>query len=246
MPTQRVLNCWLKVKMLYYNIKMDIIDENKYNEFKNILFGCRNLNDATYFADLYIKKNPETKKLVMSLLKGKKYYSSCKDFCLMQKIMEKCNECVYQKDVMDIIEGYFSEKENSVQYRTLMRIAKSKKILGETESQNKITFHKKGKIVTITKPCPHCSRSYIGGIDTMHVICGYNDSNRGYDWEGCQKDWCFSCGKMLSKSWEENKLFVEPNRIHNPDCCKKHAHDNKRSYTTEYCQCEHKYVMRMR
>lgn len=234
---------------------MDIIDENKYNEFKNILLGCKNMSDAEYFADLYIKKNPETKKLVMALLHGKKYISGCRDFRFMQKLIEKCNECQTQDEVIDIIKEHFSHKENnSVQYKTLMRIAKTKKLSLDTfithntrESNNKLVFSRKDKSNNIiVKYCPHpnCGKPYRGSNDTKYVICGYDNDNRGYDWIGCQKDWCFSCGKMLCKIWEKHQLYVDCNRIHDSECCKKHAIDNKKNYPLDYCTCNNKYVKR--
>jgi hypothetical protein len=223
---------------------MDIIDEIKYNEFKHILLGCRNVTDASYFADAYIKKNPETKKLIIGMLNGKKY-SSCKDFRLMQKIMKECNTCEYYEDAINIIKEYFPSKDtNNIQYRTLLRIAETKKRLNINENQSKASLIRKNKIGLITKNCPHCERSYIGNNDTTYVICGYQDTQHGYDWKGCTKDWCFSCEKMLCKSWDDNKLFVEPNRIHNGECCKRHAQIHKKMYTEDYCQCDNKYVIR--
>jgi hypothetical protein len=225
---------------------MDIIDENKYNEFKNILQGCKNINDAEYFADTYIKKNQETKKLVNCLLHGKKYSNNIKDFRTMQKIMEKCNECEYREDVMEIIkENFFlSKPTNNIQYKTLLRIADSKKIL--TETSYRYAFNKKEKVTPIVKNCPHpnCGRPYRGTDETSYVICGYENNNIGYDWYGCKRDWCFSCGKMLCKEWQKNQLNVDPNRLHDSECCKRHALDNKRTYITDYCQCENKYVKR--
>ncbi len=317
---------------------MDIIDENKYNEFKNILLGCKNINDAEYFADLYTKKNPETKKLVMALLHGKKYFCNYKDFRSMQKIMEKCDECQNQDDAMEVINEYFADlytekssetkksvmallhgkkhfcdykdfrsmqkimekcnecpnqddsmegiKEyyfrdkngfsndfrdsnkdnndiqyrtlllslfdsfkdnNNVQYRTLMRIAKNKKAVFEKDPRNRPPFMRKDKSNSlVVKYCPHsnCGKPYRGTNETKYVICGYENDHRGYDWVGCRQDWCFACGKMLCKLWEKHQLDVDCNRIHDSECCKKHAVDNKRIYLTDYCQCENKYTKR--
>ena len=41
-----------------------------------------------------------------------------------------------------------------------------------------------------------------------YVICGYINSNKGYDWNGCGKDWCAKCNKMLCKSWDLNQLWA--------------------------------------
>lgn len=225
---------------------MDIIDEMKYNEFKHILLGCKNSLDANYFADAYIKKNPEVRKLIIGMVNGKKY-TCCKDFRLMQKIMKECNNCEYYEDAINVIKEYFPNKEkdtNNVQYRTLMRIAESKKHINFNENSAKTLFMRKNKPGIITKNCPHCSKPYTGNNETTYVICGYHDTQYGYDWKGCGNDWCFSCGKMLCKSWDENKLFVEPNRIHNGECCKRHAQTHKKIYMEDYCHCNNKYVIR--
>lgn len=226
---------------------MDIIDINKYNEFKHILSGCKNIKDAKYFGNLYITNNPETKKLIIGLLNGKKYYE-CKDFKTMQKLIMKCDKCEYYDEVCDIIKEYFPDKEDkdenyNIQYKTLMRIANSKKQYVAREDQNN-SLLKKNKTNMIKKLCPHCSQEYFGTNETTHVICGYQNVRRGYDFSGCQKDWCFVCEKMLCKSWHDNKLFLEPNRIHDNECCKKHAFENKKSYMNDYCQCNNKYVIR--
>lgn len=251
---------------------MNIIDENKYDEIKNILMGCKNINDAEYFADLYIKRNQEAKKLVISLLNGKKYFSNNKDFRSMQKIMEKCNECQTQNEAMDVIREYFPNKDNNnIQYKTLIRIAKSKREIYDKEKelhpkqqqtlfsdypkQHNLFGGYKSLYVhrdrmphsgSIVKYCPHqgCGKPYQGTNETKYVICGYDNDIRGYDWIGCQRDWCFLCGKILCKMWVTHQLDVDCNRIHDSECCKKHSIDNKKSYLTDYCQCENKYVRR--
>ena len=73
--------------------------------------------------------------------------------------------------------------------------------------------------------------------NTAYVICGYPDANRGYDWKGCCSDWCFSCGKMLCKTWDRDDLNVESNRFHDDECCKIHAKKNGHSYPKDYCNC---------
>ena len=48
--------------------------------------------------------------------------------------------------------------------------------------------------------------------DTDYAICGYNEeTNEGYDWNGCGCDWCFKCGKILCKKWQANDLFILTN-----------------------------------
>jgi hypothetical protein len=216
---------------------MDIIDENKYREFKNILSGCKTITDARYFGDLYIKRNPESKRMVISLLNGKKYGNK-KDIKTFQKLLEKCVEMTSYEIIEMIQENYnLKDKDDDIQIRTLMRVAKYKK--GHANSKIK-----KAKNGEITKNCPYCNHTYSGTAETTHVICGYNDNHSGYDWNGCQRDWCFSCGKKLCKSWDENKLWLECNRIHNNICCHQHAEKSGSNYESEYCKCSNKYVHR--
>jgi hypothetical protein len=268
---------------------MNIFDSDKYNEIKNILLGCKNINDAKYLTGLYLKKNPESKKMVCSLLYGKVYFD-CNDFKTFSDIMNKINECEYQDTCNKLISEFFPFKNNNnIQLKTLTRILNNKKKRTEKkdEANNQLQsfpsysfFYKNNNIKKIkqsesenenenvsvsvngntnkntkekensnsnvlVKYCPHCSEKYISSESTTHVICGYNDSHNGYNWTGCQKDWCFTCGKKLCKSWNENKLYLEPNRIHNSECCKQHAINNGESYNN-YCHCNNKYVNRNR
>lgn len=239
---------------------MNIIDNDKYNEIRNILLGCKNINDAKYLTGLYLKKNPESKKLVYSLLFGK-IYVDCNDLKLFSEIMKKIDECEYQDSCVKLINEFYPFKNNNnIQLKTLVRILNNKKKEIEKKPENYNLIHgfptspqiffqnnyaKKTKQNENTKYCPHCSEKYIGTETTTHVICGYNDSHQGYNWTGCQKDWCFSCGKKLCKSWNENKLYLEPNRIHNSECCKQYATNICEQYNN-YCQCSNKYVNRNR
>lgn len=234
------------------------IDNDKYNEIKNILLGCKNIDDAKFISGLYLKKNPESKKLVSSLLYGKIYYDY-NDLKMFSDIMRKIDECEYQEGCNKLINDFYPYKNNNnnnIQIKTLMRILNNKKKESEnirnTHNQNHIfplspqilyNGTKKMKQIEIYKHCPHCSEKYTGSDITMHVICGYNDLHTGYNWSGCQKDWCFICGKKLCKSWNENKLYLEQNRIHNSECCKQFAMNKNEPYTN-YCQCNNKYVNR--
>ena len=88
-----------------------------------------------------------------------------------------------------------------------------------------------------TKKCPHCGYNITDKYNRAYIICGYNDEKKGYDWNGCGKDWCFRCEKILCKSWETHALHLEMNRSHNDECCSKHAKENNNKYPDDYCQC---------
>ena len=91
-------------------------------------------------------------------------------------------------------------------------------------------------MVSCTKPCPHCGKSNSGSNCQKYIICGY--TLRGFNWEGCGKDWCFKCGKKLCKSWDKNELYNLNNRQHNGKCCKHHAQKNNNKYPDDYCMCD--------
>ena len=61
----------------------------------------------------------------------------------------------------------------------------------------------KNKISLYRAKCPHCMHVNIINERTTYSICGYNDIMIGYDWEGCGRDWCVTCGKKLCKKWLE-------------------------------------------
>ena len=62
-----------------------------------------------------------------------------------------------------------------------------------------------------------------------------NNTKNGYDLKGCGRDWCFKCEKILCKLWEQDSLFLEMNRYHTKDCCKKHSIKNNKNYEKDYC-----------
>lgn len=213
---------------------MDIIDENKYKEFKYILSGCRTILDAYYFAELYIKKNPDMKNYIYSLVNGKRY-ESIMDFRTMRLTVEVIDNCQYNEDASNIIDIYSKKTTDGTQKRTLNRISKNKPC--KPEQQKKDIACKNIKEQLIVKKCPHCNHQCIGTCLTEYVICGYTDSHNGYDWKGCGKDWCFKCGKLLCKSWETDKLFLNMNRYHDGTCCNNHASDYNKIYPNDYCDC---------
>lgn len=95
----------------------------------------------------------------------------------------------------------------------------------------------------ISKNCPHCEKKIYDYDNKHYIICGYTE--KGYDWIGCGKDWCFKCGKKLCKSWDKNSLFDTINRFHNGKCCKVYAQRHNSNYYNDFCQCLNKYVNRI-
>jgi hypothetical protein len=246
---------------------MNIICDHKYNQFKNVLSGCRTILDAYYFAEIYSKRYPDMKNIVYSMIHGKRY-DSVLDFRTMKNVMAELNEQVYKEDALIMAENIINKISDPIQINTLTRIANSKasKPFVQQEQPPKFTqFVSKLDIMKkydglqhiklkldmfsdmydiVTKKCPHCQHDCNAKQNSTYVVCGYSDENVGYDWEGCGKDWCFQCEKILCKTWDQDKLYLESNRVHNTSCCVTHAHTHGKNYPNDYCQCTTKHVSR--
>jgi hypothetical protein len=204
------------------------IDQIKYEEVRNILSGCRTISDAKYFCEYYNDKYPEMRNIIKSMIEGK-MYSNILDIDNMFRICNLINVCDNMEDSVEIIKTNQKQLDD-IQLSVLYKIASKK--------PNKPAINN-ADLVKVTKKCPHCGTETRLPEDTEYVVCGFNNSKIGYDWVGCKKDWCFRCGKMLCKSWYEDKLFNKINRLHNSECCKKHAKLTGRKYPDDYCQCEY-------
>jgi hypothetical protein len=209
---------------------MDIIDATKCNEFKHILSGCRNILDAYYFAEIYSKRCPEMKHIFYSMCNGKRY-DKIIDYRGMKNMLEDFNEHSYKDDyyIDDLSQNTIDEN----QINSIKRINNNKIVRPIIDSTIRIEENE----IIITKQCPHCKTDRDAHPDTKYIICGFVSSRVGYDWKGCGKDWCFGCGKMLCKSWNTHKLFLEENRTHDKSCCSKHAEENNYVYPDDYCMC---------
>lgn len=236
---------------------MNNISEHKYLQFKSILSGCRTILDAYYFADLYTRKHPDMKNIVYSMINGKKY-ENIHDFTTVINTLADINNCQYQEDATEIVEKINNRQNDLTQTTTYNRIIKNKQTkpreykfenqIGKATGPRYIKFKTIGNFSSrnvVKKECPHCNHVCSSEPDTLYIICGYNDTRAGYDWEGCGKDWCFQCKKILCKTWDINKLFLEQNCIHDGICCKQHAIDNGKIYPDDYCQCDNEHVKRL-
>ena len=151
---------------------------------------------------------------------------------------------MYREDVIDLIDNICNEKNISEsQKRTFLRMA-TMKIIKPYENKNNKTSNKHNINKNYTsKPCPHCGHICTVDKNTEYIICGYIDNNKGYDYRGCGKDWCFKCGKILCKVWDKDSLFLLMNRYHNAECCLKHSKKHNHKYE-DYCQCINTHVNR--
>lgn len=223
---------------------MDILDKNKYIEFSHILSGCRTIIDAYFFAEIYLRSNPEMSTLIYSMINGKRY-DQILDLKSMKSSLETTNDQKYKEDANEYCENYVEKTSDSIQKKTFNRILKNKPQKPYDLIKMKIDKSDRGlQQIYITKQCPHCKSPSTCSISTKYTICGYANSATGYDWKGCGKDWCFECGKMLCKSWDINKLLLPMNRFHDIDCCNYHSVTNNKDYVQHYCHCSNKNVNR--
>jgi hypothetical protein len=162
----------------------------------------------------------------MSTYKDKilnKYHIKCITLNEFLEYLDKLDKCTYKQDTQKIIDVIIKNTDDEAQISTLKRIIDSK-------PQN-IKHNDKNT-------CPHCNKkNFIINPEDDYVICGY--THKGYDWNGCGKDWCNVCCKKLCKQWGTDALYNKFNRVHTAKCCKKHAEKLGVNYE-DYCQCSNK------
>ena len=214
-----------------------------YNIFTNILSGCKTMVDAFYFVDKIIKLCPESRELLIGMIYNKKYDKSY-DIRSMAHILSQLDLQLYREDIDEFIDKNVKSYVDLVQLNSLIRLSKfkSNKVHEKSDTNINLTFtnslsnNDKSDLDFVMKRCPHCGIQTKLNNNIEYVICGYINSNKGYDWNGCGKDWCTKCNKMLCKSWDSNQLFIPFNRTHDKNCCKQYAQDNEIDYNL-FCQC---------
>lgn len=203
-----------------------------YAQLKGILDGCDTILDAIPFCNNYSNKYPHMKEFIYSYVNGKRYNDTV-DIKTKQSIIYDIYMADTKNNALNISSVALKRTTDTVYKNTLDRLSNTKeyKILQKPKKQKNIDH--------IQKKCPHKKCGHIASMpkDTQYIICGYTDPIHGYDWNGCGRDWCFECEKILCKSWEINKLHNTLNRNHNSECCKKHALLNSYKYPDNYCQC---------
>lgn len=191
-------------------------------ELKNILEGCHSIIDAHFFRIHYKNKYPQYEQLINSFIDGYSYFDNI-DIISKQEIINDINNCEDRHKAYDIIEKNASKSNDKIFTDCIEKIANNKSYKNEEPKD-------------IFKYCPHCDHKINAPKDTTYIICGYHDSNIGYDQKGCGKDFCFSCGKKLCKNWFQDDLHNELNRVHDDSCCVIKAIENDENYSN-YCQC---------
>lgn len=217
---------------IYYHTIMThtISYDELYKQLKGILDGCDTLLDGIPFLNYYVDTYPDKKNFIINYINSKRYNDNI-DIKTKQSIIYDVYMSNTKNKALNIIYDTTKNTLDQVYKNTLNRISNTKDYI--------ITRKYKKKIVNIQKKCPHKKCGHIISMpkDTQYVICGYTDTKVGYDWNGCGRDWCFKCEKILCKSWEEHKLHIVLHRHHTTDCCKKHAKKYSYKYPDNYCRC---------
>jgi hypothetical protein len=198
--------------------------ENIIIEIRNILEGCHSIIDAHFFRIYYKNKYPEYEQIINSLIDGYSYFDKI-DIITKQEIIREISNCDDRQEAYNIIERNSNRTNDKIFLNCLEKIANTKNYINKNNNIN------------ITKSCPHCDHKITLPSDTKYAICGYHNTNIGFDQKGCGKDFCFDCGKKLCKSWFENHLYNEHNKIHDDSCCVIKAIENDEDYSN-YCQCQ--------
>jgi hypothetical protein len=101
--------------------------KNIYLRYKNILSGCRTIYDSLYFAQYFIKINPECKNLINGMIHGK-YYEKVFDFRSMSNTLNILNECGTRNEVDEYINNNIKDNFDYIQINALIRLGRNKRI----------------------------------------------------------------------------------------------------------------------
>lgn len=202
-----------------------------YAQLRAILEGCDTILDALPFCNKCAEKYPHMKTMIFSYTNGRTYKDNI-DIKTKQSMLNDINLCDDRDDALELLSKFTTRTTDDVYKKTLERITQ-KKHYRRIDYRHSV----QNTTVNISKKCPHCSHVLHMPEDTGYVICGYHDTSKGFDWNGCGRDWCFHCSKMLCKKWELNLLNLQMNRSHDDECCAKHATENIYKYPDDYCQC---------
>ena len=212
-------------------------DKNRefYEKYKYIFHGIKCQEDCSIIMDKLNLSNFE-KKLIISIMDGN-ILRKCFSLSEMKNIIKEIYDIKYREDAFIMLTNLMDKTQDLAQIKTFTRIANLKKTKPlQLNNEIKINLNLE------TKKCPHCDHKNSFPKNINYVICGFGEN--GFDWYGCGKDWCFKCGKILCKSWENDQLYIEENRFHNFKCCKEHSIMNKNNYSEDYCKCNNDYVNR--
>lgn len=200
-----------------------------FSKIKALLRGCDSTIDTLSICKIASEEYPELRGVLTSYRDSLAYMDNI-DLATKLSSLQSVNSAETRDDAITLKSKLLSNTSDPIFLKTLERIiARRKDIYVVSQSRNHPRY--------ITKKCPHCNINTTLPDNTYYVVCGYTDSNRGYDWNGCCNDWCFNCGKMLCKNWERDSLHLESNRMHDDECCREHAKRHNKNYKKDYCHC---------
>lgn len=211
---------------------------NQYNKLKYNILGSKTKEDAYLILEKY-KLDTGCYNLMVSVINGKEYDHAL-DNGSMKKYINDISTFKYKEDAYELISQILLQTSDIAQVKALTRVADMKPNKPQYISMKELKQRNKGN--SMIKKCPHCGYKCLMPKNTVYVVCGYSEF--GYDWEGCGKDWCFKCGKMLCKSWDQDQLYLPTNRFHDSKCCRKHSILSGREYPEDYCRCNNAFVLR--
>lgn len=218
------------------NIKVSEKDNILYKEYLKIVRSLRSIEDIKLITDIYSSKikNKDLIKIMDNSIDshGTNTILGIEEFI---DVIESLNKFIYRDDARDYVQKIFRRTSDQTQRSTIIRLIGYKPPKMQKITMRQFNDRLKKKNI-INKSCPHCKKITSKSKNTTYVVCGYSEN--GYDWEGCQKDWCFRCNKKLCKNWFKNDLFNEQNRLHNNICCKQYAYKHNESFNNYYCTCE--------
>jgi len=210
-----------------------------FDEYKKKIIHALDYQDANSLVDIAtsVMGGSETEIKILNSLLDKNRYNNKMNFDRFLTYINIVSKIEYKNDAEILIEDLESIIDDNVQLNTLRRL-----ILKKPRSDNNKNYknNKNNKNHKYVKQCPHCTKNHTGTNDTTYVVCGYTE--KGYDWKGCGKDWCFKCNKKLCKSWNTDHLYNKLNRIHDARCCKSYSNNTKDKYPDNYCQCTVEYI----
>jgi hypothetical protein len=97
-----------------------------YIRFSNVLSGCRTIYDALYFAQFYIKNNPEYKLLINNMIHGK-HYEKVIDFRSVANILKILDNLKTRNDInLYINKNINKDNFDYSQFNALLRLARTK------------------------------------------------------------------------------------------------------------------------
>lgn len=219
--------------------------KHMFEQMKTLFDGCDSTIDAMHISEALFKKYPDCYHMIISYRDSLSYLDNT-DTTTKLISMESIDNADTKEDAISMRNNLILRSTDPIFAKALDRIVNRKRYKKTKYIRKYDGFQKEP--IYIVKRCPHCGENMRMADNTTYVICGYPNSFRGYDWNGCCNDWCFSCEKMLCKNWEKDCLNIESNRYHDDECCKSHANKNGYIFPRDYCSCInnnhvfHKYI----